>query len=106
MDAGPGPIPACTLPPVDVTHCNVDADCTKVMKGCFCGPQPVLGVNNAYASAVQTCEAAEAANCNIRCAQENTYRPSHGAGTVLDPDLIVARCDTTGLVGACVTEIP
>lgn len=76
------------------------------MKGCFCGPQPLIGVNNAYASAVQTCEAAEAANCLIDCVQDKTYRPTHGAGTVLDPDLIVARCDTTGIVGACVTVIP
>ena len=101
----PVPTPAtCVLPPVDVTHCNVDADCAVVFKGCWCGARPVLAANKSYVKAVQTCEDLAEAQCAIACARSEVDYSVEDT-TTQDLKKIVARCDTTGLIGACVARL-
>lgn len=105
LDAGTSAPPVCTLPPVDVSICVSDQDCTKIEKGCYCGPQLIFAVNNAYASVVETCERAQAAACALQCDVIMGYRADSPSTVTQDPDAIVAVCDQTGESGRCTTRL-
>lgn len=60
--------------------CTTDNDCVRVNVGCYCGDQPVVGVNRATEARTKACELARASNCGLGCAQTANFvadQPSH-----------------------------
>lgn len=52
----------------EIAACANDGDCTTYVDGCYCGAQPMNGVNVTHASAVSACERTAAENCALGCA--------------------------------------
>jgi len=92
-------------PPADFAGCTVDADCTTVARGCYCGAQPVNGVARKYAATAQACEQTAAMTCTRGCANQPGMVTDDGtmvdAGTIL-----AARCDLSGPTGVCKSFVP
>jgi hypothetical protein len=63
-DAGPCPL----YDEADKTCIDV-SDCTMVARGCYCGQQPIRGIKTARAARATACEAKEADECALGCAQ-------------------------------------
>lgn len=48
--------------------CAVAGDCLMVARGCYCGAQPIIGVNKSAQPAAQACETKNQNNCGLGCA--------------------------------------
>jgi hypothetical protein len=96
---------SCAAPPTDLAGCSVDADCTTVALGCYCGAQPVNGVARKYATTAQGCEQTATTMCALGCATQPGMMTQDGTkvavGTVL-----AARCDHSGATGVCKSFVP
>ena len=96
----------CEAPPVDLAACSIDADCTTVALGCYCGPQPVDGVASKYAAAARACEDTAASTCTRGCAIESRLVAQDGNKAALGATVAV-RCDhSTTAAGACKSYVP
>ena len=80
--------------------CTAVADCGMVARGCYCGSQPVVGVNKAYLAAAQACETKAGMACPLGCVS--------GPGQVAedgklpgDGGVIVVKC----ALGKCLTVV-
>lgn len=95
----------CASPPADLAGCSIDADCTTVAIGCYCGAQPVNGVASKYAATARGCEDTAASTCALGCATQPKVVTQDG--TTADPGtLIGAYCDHSGAAPVCMTRIP
>jgi hypothetical protein len=68
IDAPTGGPNTCYEVPSEIAVCSSDSDCTTYLDGCYCGSQPMNGVNVTHAAAVNTCEAGAAEHCALGCA--------------------------------------
>ncbi len=100
FDAGS---PHCDRPLGGTTLCNVDADCTTVYEGCYCGPRPATGRSASIASELQSCEDQKKATCAIRCMQSPGFATDRGSVVATDTTRVGVACDQTGIVGVCYT---
>jgi len=96
---------ACAAPPTDLTACSIDADCTTVSMGCYCGPQPVNGVARKYAVAARGCQDTAASTCALGCATQDKVVVQHGS-TVNPGTFVGAHCDHAGATPVCTSFIP
>lgn len=94
---------ACPLP-VSAAACGADDECTSIARGCYCGDQPVEGVNRRYAEAAGVCEARSRMLCAVGCAMSLNQRTEDGR-TVADGGVIDVRCVRDGGEGRCVTSV-
>ena len=97
-------VAACPLPTVESTACASDAECAPVARRCYCGAQPVEGVNVAYAVRAALCEAESAMSCALGCAVFPGQQAQDGQ-TTEDGGVIAARCERDAGVGRCVTFV-
>ena len=96
---------ACTSPPADLAGCSVDADCTTVAIGCYCGAQPVNGVARKYAVTAGSCEDTAANTCALGCATRAQVVVQDG--TMVNPGTALgARCDHSGATAVCKSFVP
>jgi hypothetical protein len=99
----------CKAPPSDLAACSVDADCTTVAIGCYCGPQPVNGVASRYAITAQACEDTAASTCALGCPNELAVIAQNGKKAETSTDISV-HCDhSTGTgagAGICKSALP
>src|SRR5215510_12691905 len=90
----------CAAPPSDLAGCTVDADCTTVDTGCYCGPQPVNGAARKYATTARGCETTAASSCALGCATQPKRMIQDG--TMVDPGTFIgAYCDHSGAASVC-----
>ena len=99
---GGGDAMACPLP-VSAAACGADDECAAIARGCYCGDQPVEGVNRRYAEAAGVCEARSRMFCAVGCAMSLNQRTEDGR-TVADGGVIDVRCVRDGGEGRCVTS--
>jgi hypothetical protein len=91
---------ACASPPADLAACSVDADCTTVAIGCYCGAQPVNGVAHKYAVTAGSCEVTAASTCARGCATQPKLVAQDG--TMVDPGTALGSyCDHSGASAVC-----
>jgi hypothetical protein len=95
----------CASPPVDLAACSVDADCTTVAIGCYCGAQPVNGVARKYAVTARSCEDTAASTCALGCATQAKLVAQDG--TMANPGTVLgAFCDHSGATAVCKSFVP
>jgi len=91
--------------PAGAAVCTVDADCTTVTVGCYCGPQPVNGISRQYAKDAQACEDDAASKCALGCLVE--FKMLAQDGQKADPGATIAvHCDRAGGTGTCKSYLP
>lgn len=96
---------ACASPPADLAACAVDADCTTVAIGCYCGAQPVNGVARKYAVTAGSCEETAAGTCALGCATRAQLVVQDG--TMVNPGTTLgAHCDRSGAAPVCKSFVP
>lgn len=96
---------SCVSPPADLAGCTVDADCTTVAMGCYCGAQPVNGVARKYATTARSCEDTAASTCALGCATQPKLLAQDGS--MVSPDTVLAaRCDHSGATAVCKSYVP
>jgi hypothetical protein len=97
----------CPLPPIDTAVCTRDEDCATATRGCFCGQQPVIGVNVTNRDAVQRCEAEAMRTCALGCPVAAGQVAEDGQ-SVTDGGAVAVRCEVRdgGATGACRTYVP
>lgn len=107
-DAGPPltDVPACPLPPLDLTACTHDDDCGQVERGCYCGRQPVTGVAERYRIDAARCELEAARNCALGCPVQFGFVADDGRN-IDNGGSLANRCERTDAgVGRCRTYVP
>ncbi len=67
VDLGSDGAAACPLPPINTAACTRDSECATAARGCYCGQQPVFGVNVTYRAAVLACEEESQRRCALGC---------------------------------------
>jgi hypothetical protein len=97
---------SCNAPPSDLTACSIDADCTTVVVGCYCGAQPVNGVARRYATTAQTCEDTAASTCALGCVSEPGMVAQDGTKADVSTS-VASHCDhAAGTTGTCKSYVP
>lgn len=91
----------CPLPE-SAAACAADDECATIVRGCYCGDQPVEGVNRRNVEAAAVCETRNRMNCAVGCAMSLHQRAQDGR-IVADGGVIDVRCVRDGGVGRCVT---
>jgi hypothetical protein len=101
-DAGASADGGAACPTYDAADkaCTTADDCATVARGCYCGPQPVLGIAKALAAKAATCEADAAAHCALGCANMPGQVAEDGKGNQ-DGGTIGVVCDQ----GECKTVL-
>jgi hypothetical protein len=80
--------------------CQADGDCGWVALGCYCGPQPAIGIGKAFAEKAAACEQESASHCELGCAVQMAHRAEDGT-TDEDGGAVAVHCKQ----GECATTI-
>ncbi len=98
-------VDASTCPlPESAAECAVDADCATIARQCYCGQQPVDGVNARSLAAAVACERARDERCALGCAVFDGRRAQDGR-SVADGGVIGVRCERDDGGGRCRTFV-
>ncbi|MFO0604763.1 MAG: hypothetical protein U0324_16390 [Polyangiales bacterium] len=92
---------ACPLPE-SAADCATDADCATIARQCYCGQQPVDGVNARSLAAATACETGRGEHCALGCAVFDGRLAQDGR-SVTDGGVIAVRCERDAGVGRCRT---
>lgn len=103
VDAPTGGPNTCNEVPAEIAACAQDSDCTTYLDGCYCGAQPMNGVNVTHASAVQSCEAGARDHCALGCPNFPGFVAEDG--TMVDSAAMVSvHCELA--TSLCKTYVP
>ena len=103
VDAPTGGPNTCNEVPAEIAPCSSDSDCTTYVDGCYCGAQPMNGVNVTHASAVSACEAGAAEHCALGCANFPGFIAEDGA-MVDSAAMVAVHCEPA--TSLCKTYVP
>ena len=103
IDAPTGGPNTCHEDPAEIATCSGDSDCTTYVDGCYCGAQPINGVNVTHATAVRECEVGAAQNCALGCANFPGFIAEDGV-MVDSSAMISVHCEPA--TSLCKTYVP
>jgi hypothetical protein len=103
IDAPTGGPNTCHEEPSEIAVCSDDSDCTTYFDGCYCGAQPMNGVDVTHAAATRTCEAAAAEHCALGCANFPGFIAEDG-NMVDSSAMISVHCEPAAKI--CKTYVP
>jgi len=100
-----GAVDAATCPlPESAADCAADADCATIARQCYCGQQPVDGVNVRSLAAAVACERSRDEGCALGCAVFDGQLAQDGR-SVTDGGVIRVRCERDDGGGRCRTFV-
>jgi hypothetical protein len=94
---------SCPLPE-SAADCARDDECEMVARGCYCGQQPVEGVNRRFAAAAGACQDLARRSCALGCAVFPGRSTQSGQNDA-DGGTIAVRCERDAGAGRCWTYL-